>query len=78
MSKTDTEYIAEMAAFQPMPNEFPTEARGSEGFTAWYNAQLWLHQAARGEVPHGGRQPIDRSTPLHADYTQAERPGRND
>lgn len=46
--------------------------------TAFSNAMLWLTQAANGEIPHGGVQPMDFKTSSFNDYTVEERPGRND
>lgn len=46
---------------------------------AFSNAMLWLTQAAKGEIPHGGMQPMDMPTSTSFnDYTVEERPGRND
>ncbi len=30
-----------------------------------YNASMWLHQAARGEVPSGGATITQAMTPMH-------------
>lgn len=62
----------------PWPREYQRIDKGLHALNAWTNAQLWLEQAARGEVPHGGYQPSDITDRPRTDYTEAERPGAND